>query len=67
MTVTLVAELSGLMLDPLVGVEPGFPSPDSADTRVTWKDSANSGVSSFNTSRFRTWESQGDDVITHER
>lgn len=56
MTVTVLAEPLGSMLAPLVGVEPGFPSPDSADTRVTWKDSASSGRLSSKTNRFSTSE-----------
>lgn len=34
MTVIVLTELFGSMLAPLVGVEPGFLSPDSAETSV---------------------------------
>ncbi|KAG7268320.1 hypothetical protein CRUP_038335 [Coryphaenoides rupestris] len=57
----VLLELLWSMLAPLVGVEPGFPSPDSASTSVTWKDSANSGRSSSSTRRAPLVRS-----ITHE-
>lgn len=54
MMVTVVAELSGSILAPLFGVDPGFPSLDSADTSLISNISANSGMSSSKASRFRT-------------
>lgn len=56
MTVTVFIDLFGSMLAPLVGVEPGFPSPDSADTSVIRKDSASSGRLSSKTKRFNTFQ-----------
>lgn len=58
MTVTAFADLSGSMLAPLVGVEPGFPSPDSADRSVIQKDSASSGRLSSKTNRFKTLQKE---------
>lgn len=60
--VTLLIALSGSMLAPLVGVEPGFPSPDWAETRLTWKYSSNSGRSSSSMCRFKTCDIQKTDV-----
>lgn len=54
MTVTVLTDLFGSTLAPLVGVEPDFPSPDSADTSVIRKDSASSGRLSSKTNRFNT-------------
>lgn len=54
MTVTVLTDLFGSTLAPLVGVEPDFLSPDSADTSVIRKDSASSGRLSSKTNRFNT-------------
>lgn len=58
MTVTMLTDLFGSMLAPLVGVEPGFPSPDSADTSVIRKDSASSGRLSSKINRFNTLQKE---------